>query len=111
MVFQRPRGGNLPLLKLPWGSSGWILGKAYFSKRVVRQWHRLPREVAVTVPGGVQEQCGDVALRDMVSGHGLGSDLVILEVFSNLNHFVIFKSLFCNLNNLFNVILCICKYI
>ena len=31
---------------------------------------------------------GDVALRDVVSGHGgggLGLDLVILEVFSNLN--------------------------
>ena len=31
---------------------------------------------------------GDVALRDVVSGHGgggLGLDLVILELFSNLN--------------------------
>ena len=34
------------------------------------------------------QNCGDVALRDVVSGHGgmgLGLELVILEVFSNLN--------------------------
>jgi len=75
-------------------------------------WHRLPREAVESLSLEVLKKCGDVALRDMVSGHGLGSDLVILEVFSNLNDCVIFfKSLFCNLNNLFNVILCICKYI
>ena len=35
---------------------------------------------------------GDVALRDMVSGHGgdgMGLDLGVLEVFSNLNDSVI----------------------
>ena len=42
---------------------------------------------AVTVPEGVKNR-GDVALGDMVSGHGgdgLGLNLVILEVFSKLN--------------------------
>ena len=43
--------------------------------------------VRETVPGGVPEH-GDVALRDMVRGHGrdgLGLDEMILMVFSNLN--------------------------
>ena len=38
------------------------------------------------------EDRGDVALRDKVSGHGgggLGLDLVILEVVSNLNNSII----------------------
>ena len=37
----------------------------------------------------VFEECGDVALRDMVRGHngdGLGLDWVISVVFSNLNN-------------------------
>ena len=41
----------------------------------------------ITIPGGVQSR-GDVALRDMGSGHGrggLGLGLLILEVFSSLN--------------------------
>jgi len=38
---------------------------------------------------------GDVALRDVVSGHGGGGlelDLVILEVFSNLSDCIVFSS-------------------
>ena len=40
----------------------------------------------------VFKEHGDVALRDIVSGHGgdgLGLDLMILEVFSSLNNSVI----------------------
>jgi len=44
----------------------------------------LPVEVGITIPGGVQNH-GDVALRDVGSRDGLGLNLVILEVFSNLN--------------------------
>ena len=43
-------------------------------------------------PKQVFKNCGDVALRDMVSGHGgdgLGLNLVFSEVFSNLNDSVI----------------------
>ena len=53
-------------------------------------WHRLPREVVDSLCLGLVEKGGDVALRDVVSGHGgdgLGSDLGILVVFSNLNDF------------------------
>ena len=42
----------------------------------------------------VSENCGNVALRDVVSGHGgggMGLDWVILEVFSNLNDPTVLK--------------------
>ena len=41
----------------------------------MRQCHRLPRGGGVAVPAGVQETV-DVALRDMVSGHG-GDGLMV----------------------------------
>ena len=52
------------------------------------QWHRLPRAVVESQSLEVFKNHIDVALRDVVSGHGgggLGLNLVILEVFSNLN--------------------------
>mgnify|MGYP001855906276 CR=1 FL=1 len=62
--------------------------KHFFSERVVRQWHRLLREVMGSPSLEVFRSHGDVALRDVVSGHGgggLGLDQVILGIFSNLN--------------------------
>ena len=40
------------------------------------QWHRLPREVVDSLSLEVLKNCGDVALRDVVSGHG-GDGLVV----------------------------------
>ena len=43
-----------------------------FSKKVVMRWHRMPREVVRSPSLEVLKEGGDVALRDAVSGHGVG---------------------------------------
>jgi len=47
-----------------------------FSGRVLRQWHRLPREVVQSPSLEVFRNCGDAALRDMVNKHG-GDGLMV----------------------------------
>ena len=58
VTSNRTRGNSLKLQQ----GRFWLNIRKHFSERVVRCWNGLPREVAVTVPGGVQE----VVLKDMV---------------------------------------------
>ena len=58
------------------GDSGWILGKIYSQERVMRHWYRLPREGMESPSLEAVKKCGDVALRDTVSGHG-GDGLMV----------------------------------
>ena len=44
--------------------------KCFFFGRAVMQWHGLPTEVVQSLSLEVFRSCGDVALRDVVSGHG-----------------------------------------
>jgi len=42
----------------------------FFFERVLWHWHRLPREVVGSLSLEVLQNCGDVALKDTVCGHG-----------------------------------------
>lgn len=47
-----------------------------FSERVLRYWYRLPREMVDSPFLEMFKACGDVTLRDTVSGHS-GDGLVV----------------------------------
>ena len=58
--------------------------KTFSSETVVLQWHRLYREVVESPSLEVFKNCGNVALRDVVSGHGGGGLTVGVDDLSGL---------------------------
>ena len=50
--------------------------KNVLSEIAERHWHKLPRELGESLSLGVSNKHGDVALKDMVSGHG-GDGLMV----------------------------------
>jgi len=60
------------------------ISRSLLLKRAVRYWNRPPREVVESPSRELLKKRADVALRDMVSGHGGGGSTAGLDDLSGL---------------------------
>ena len=77
--MSRPQGEGQVLLTSPSVSSCSGLGRIFKPYKYLGDWHRLLREVVESPSLEAFKNCVDVALRDMVSGHGGDGLLVGLD--------------------------------
>ena len=67
---------ELGLFSLEKGRFRLDIRKNFVYKRVLMHWHRMPRVVVESLFLEVFKNYGDVALRDVVSGHSGGRSMV-----------------------------------
>ena len=80
VISNRMRGNGLKLCQRRFSLD---IRKNFLSKRVARYWNTLPSEVVKSPSLEECKECGDEALRDVVTGHGWGWTGVGLGDLSN----------------------------